>query len=515
MKIFNKLTFVIIMLLVVKSTLLAGSSIAVGFIQNKEDSASGTVTLKITNTTKKSIKVLKWNTAFEKTLSANIFAVKNGKKLSVYQGRLIKRNSPTDDDYITLEAGEERSVSILLPKYYEMTKEGTYEVIYNGSFKVKNQKNFVKKSLKSLTVKTTIEFVPSEKKSLSVVEKLPSQFNGCSLSEITLLNAAHIDAIDITESAYDTMVAASELTTGERYNTWFGAPNQSRQDTVTSNLNSIHSALDTQEVVFDCTCDESYYAHVYPSQPYTIYLCSAFWGAPATGTDSKAGVVVHEMAHFTVVAGTDDHAYGHSNSKALAISNPANAIANSDSYEYFTENTPALTMNAVTPPLSPFETATEIWAILLDLPFNDSISTGGEVDMFTFIAPRSGEYEFYTTGDLDTMGTVFNSLEEEIAFNDDDHDAIGLNFRLSIVLTEGETYYLKVEEWGDGIGDYTLNSKFRGRVKGDFNGDGISDLMVRNLNTGRIVNYMMNTEGRKESAVGITYLASSQWETID
>ncbi|MEO8196116.1 MAG: M35 family metallo-endopeptidase [Thermoanaerobaculia bacterium] len=30
----------------------------------------------------------------------------------------------------------------------------------------------------------------------------------------------------------------------------------------------------------------------------------------ATGTDSKAGTLVHEMSHFNVVASTDDHAYG-------------------------------------------------------------------------------------------------------------------------------------------------------------------------------------------------------------
>lgn len=29
------------------------------------------------------------------------------------------------------------------------------------------------------------------------------------------------------------------------------------------------------------------YAYVYPSSPYNIYLCNAFWSAPMTGTDSK------------------------------------------------------------------------------------------------------------------------------------------------------------------------------------------------------------------------------------
>jgi peptidyl-Lys metalloendopeptidase len=93
-------------------------------------------------------------------------------------------------------------------------------------------------------------------------------------------------------------------------------------------------------VTVDCGCNESYYAYVYPNQPYKIYVCKAFWSAPLTGTDSKGGTLVHEMSHFTVVAGTDDLAYGQQAAGQLAISDPNKAINNADSHEYFGENTP-------------------------------------------------------------------------------------------------------------------------------------------------------------------------------
>jgi peptidyl-Lys metalloendopeptidase len=80
---------------------------------------------------------------------------------------------------------------------------------------------------------------------------------------------------------------------------------------------------------------------VYPTQPYKIYVCNAFWSAPTTGTDSKAGTLVHEMSHFNVVAATDDWAYGQSACKSLATSNPSKALDNADSHEYFAENTPS------------------------------------------------------------------------------------------------------------------------------------------------------------------------------
>ena len=81
---------------------------------------------------------------------------------------------------------------------------------------------------------------------------------------------------------------------------------------------------------------------MYPTQPYKIYLCRAFWTAPLTGTDSKGGTLIHELSHFNVIAATDDFAYGQTAAKALAISNPQQARDNADSHEYFSENTPVL-----------------------------------------------------------------------------------------------------------------------------------------------------------------------------
>ena len=63
--------------------------------------------------------------------------------------------------------------------------------------------------------------------------------------------------------------------------------------------------------------------------------------APATGTDSKAGTLVHEMSHFNATAGTDDHVYGQTGAKNLAISDPASALDNADNHEYFAENNPS------------------------------------------------------------------------------------------------------------------------------------------------------------------------------
>jgi peptidyl-Lys metalloendopeptidase len=125
-----------------------------------------------------------------------------------------------------------------------------------------------------------------------------------------------------------------------RYNTWFGNYDASRWNTVTGNFSNIDSTLNNEALTFDCSCKKSYFAYVYPTQPYKIYMCNAFWSAPTSGTDSKGGTIIHETSHFNIVAGTDDVVYGQSGAKSLAISNPAQAIQNADSHEYFAENTP-------------------------------------------------------------------------------------------------------------------------------------------------------------------------------
>ncbi len=167
-----------------------------------------------------------------------------------------------------------------------------------------------------------------------------NSYESCSTSQKNAMPAARTQATTYANSSRNYLNAGS---TGTRYTWWFGTYNASRYTTVRSNFTRIYNALSSQPFVFNCTCPAapSAIAYVYPNQPYRIYLCNAFWSAPNTGTDSRAGTIVHEVSHFTVMGGTDDWAYGQSAAHNLAVSNPARAVDNADSHEYFTENTPA------------------------------------------------------------------------------------------------------------------------------------------------------------------------------
>ncbi|KAF9469757.1 deuterolysin M35 metalloprotease [Collybia nuda] len=164
-------------------------------------------------------------------------------------------------------------------------------------------------------------------------------FVGCSAARQTILNAAASAAQSYAASALSYL--NSHTSTSTRYSTWFGTFTAARRSTVLSHF-SLISGNNFASYTYDCTCTDSSYAYVYPSSFGVVYLCNAFWNAPVTGTDSRAGTLIHESSHFTRNGGTNDYTYGQSSCKSLAISNPGNAVFNADSHEYFAENNPAL-----------------------------------------------------------------------------------------------------------------------------------------------------------------------------
>ncbi|QRV77968.1 peptidyl-Lys metalloendopeptidase [Ceratobasidium sp. AG-Ba] len=178
------------------------------------------------------------------------------------------------------------------------------------------------------------------------LSKRAVSFTGCSSTQQSQISAAATASNTYVSKVNSYLAGISSGTT--RYTTWFGAFTTSRYNTVVSHYKSI--GTDATATNYDCTaCKsepcidyDSTFAYVNPPSPGKIYLCGAFWSAPNTGTDSRAGTIVHENSHFTVNGGTDDHVYGQSAAKSLAKSNPAQAVDNADNHEYFAENNPAL-----------------------------------------------------------------------------------------------------------------------------------------------------------------------------
>jgi peptidyl-Lys metalloendopeptidase len=306
------------------------------------------VTVTFTNTSGSPQYVLKSHTPFE-GVDAPLFEVtRDGSKVR-YLGAVAKRPAPTAADYYLLKPGASYSVKVELSSLYDMATTGDYAIRYHAARDATTDAD----ELKSDTATVWIDGLrprgsTEETKTLAEMQAqarpVPAAggalaFNKCTASQQADITSAVSAALSMSTSG-DAYMAKGSM--GPRYTKWFGAVDSSRVATIKSHFAALKDAFATKPITVDCGCKKTYYAYVYPTQPYTIYVCKAFWSAPMTGTDSKGGTLVHEMSHFNVVASTDDWVYGQSGAASLAVSNPSQAIDNADSHEYFGENTPAL-----------------------------------------------------------------------------------------------------------------------------------------------------------------------------
>ena len=304
---------------------------------------SALVTVTVSNNSKRAAKVLKWFTPYE-DVEEPLFSVMRDGQAVAYTGALYKRPAPTAADYASLKPGQSFTRTVDLGAYYDLSESGNYSIQYNvASWNLHSEKGNLLNGAASLS-SNKLELAIQGRAGTTVREIAPAAVTGsttftkCTTTQQTDLNAARSQASTYSTNSLAYLTAGTQ---GLRYTTWFGVFDATRYNTVKTHFTAISNAMDTAPVTFNCGCKKKYYAYVYPNQPYTIYLCSVFWTAPLTGTDSKAGTLIHEMSHFYVVASTDDWVYGQAGAKNLAITDPAKAITNADNHEYFAENTPS------------------------------------------------------------------------------------------------------------------------------------------------------------------------------
>ena len=313
----------------------------------------------LTNQGASDLFVLQWKTPLA-GFEGDLFAVERDGEPVPYTGRLVKRAAPRPSDYVRIEAGGSVSAAFDLSAVYDMRQPGTYTVRYRAVGLEVVREDFRARQ----TVSEALDLLESDALALTLSgrdlrgdrpegEAAPEAADGkaltptylnCSNGQISSIGSALANAQNYATESYNFLVGlpAASRPGDPRYTTWFGAYDSTRYSTVQSHYQSLKDAFSGQTFQLDCDCasDNTLYAYVFANQPYHVHLCGAFFSAPATGTDSKAGTLVHETSHFTVVAGTNDYAYGQTACKKLASKTPKKAIANADSHEYFAENNP-------------------------------------------------------------------------------------------------------------------------------------------------------------------------------
>ncbi|CAE7080842.1 unnamed protein product [Rhizoctonia solani] len=294
----------------------------------------------ITNTGSETVKLLKDPRTVLSDWRTNAFAIEGAAGTPAFTGIKVKY-SPE----LALKSGDESKFAVIAPgQSFELTHDlagfsagNVFQYVDSNGQLATVAADTQSHKLKVAGSLASAKGAPNHDK--RGISRRAIGYTSCTSARQTLIATAANSANTYVANANTYLAGISSGTT--RYTTWFGTFTSARFSTVKSHFSLI--GTDATSTTYDCTCTESgTYAYVYPGSPGYVYLCGAFWNAPNTGTDSRAGTIVHEQSHFTVNGGTDDHVYGQSGAKSLAISSPADAVDNADNHEYFAENNPAL-----------------------------------------------------------------------------------------------------------------------------------------------------------------------------
>jgi peptidyl-Lys metalloendopeptidase len=151
-----------------------------------------------------------------------------------------------------------------------------------------------------------------------------------------------------------TQAAAGAVADTPDYARWFGHWDADRAAEVRATFRGIDAVLGAEALHVVCPrvgldgCTVSVFANVWPHEAFRVNLCPAFFGMPGIAgvvegsfvfeTGTREGTIIHEVSHFDAVSATADHYYGRTDCAQMARRDPARAVRNADSYQYFAED---------------------------------------------------------------------------------------------------------------------------------------------------------------------------------
>lgn len=92
--------------------------------------------------------------------------------------------------------------------------------------------------------------------------------------------------------------------------------------------------------------------------------------------------------------------------------------------------------------------AFDVGSVVCDT-YSVKINPKGMRAYYPYTAKVSGTFKFYSSGKYDTVGYLYNSSMEQIAYDDDSGSST--NFSITAELQKGETYYIRANIWDSSI----------------------------------------------------------------
>lgn len=332
-----------------------------------------TMTFELTNTGAEDLYVLTWYTPLEGLFSDCLKVERDGDRVP-YDGPLPKRGNPTAENYVLVAPGQTVSRQVEVSRSYDVNTPGNYDVALdtevddmvtapsakNADEALKDEgRQSAKQKLEGGGTKFTVSAGEDGDKDETrlTTDGEKSRREGQAKREAGSAGSApdpaekagpmepeisggDADKQDKTKQAHTEGYglcrdALGAMADDAHYKEWFGAHTDQRFQKVRDNLTKVKDKMESTTFTYILTgedCQSNWYAYTFKGDT-RIWMCDLFWSSPATGTDSRAGTVLHEHTHAT--ARTEDIKYGQRRCRQLAVDDPDTALKNADSYEYY------------------------------------------------------------------------------------------------------------------------------------------------------------------------------------
>ena len=291
-----------------------------------------------TNNANEDLYLLKRNTPLEGLYSQYVSVSLDGHPLE-YKGIYIHRLPPTKDEFVLLKAGESISATVQITDAFSIDTNGLYTVQYSRPLQYLSVNEMSAMSIDQLRESFVRESVYIHLEDTSLLLKPKKEVVKVDYT-VHLESCGSASFSNGDRDNTQTLKAHKKLCGGIRtaragvannaiYIRWFGTYTSKRGKKVKNVYKKIKNGIRKKTCTYynnGPLCKSNYYAYTYKGTQ-TVYLCDVYYGDPvscSTTGESKEGTLFHEWAH----------AYGRTNCKNLAKSNPSDAVTNADTYLY-------------------------------------------------------------------------------------------------------------------------------------------------------------------------------------
>jgi len=305
-------------------------------ISSANDGSATSVLVSFTNDLPRQAFLLKWRTPFDELESLYSFVVKKDGNQEEYRGAIALCLGPEKHDYLEFNAFQTRSLTVDLADAFDFAEVGQYEVqlsvrMLEAYPKIQDETGIITSNVIAVLVT-----MPSVVKVEMSGAPDAITFVNCTNAHQNVLNPAWRD-FGVAAGWMRSTVAVNPQGSA-LYRTWFGIFDNGRYTTVSNCINNLEADFRANSKQFYCNprgCSPGVVAFVSSGSPNTIHVCQLYF---QLSNRDHIFVIVHEELHFGPICGAPDYVYGRQGSMNLAISNPANAVRNSDNYRFYGED---------------------------------------------------------------------------------------------------------------------------------------------------------------------------------